>query len=81
MLGRELWVVNKSKDTLMELVAGQDWFMRSCFRSGLKGRELFRKKAHCAPVWIALAVSFLSVKIILFKEKQKEKKEIPQKKL
>lgn len=67
-------MVNKSKDTLMELVAGQDWFMRSCFRSGLKGRELFRKKAHCAPVWIALAVSFLSVKIILFKEKQKEKR-------
>lgn len=38
-------MINQSKDTLMELVAGQGCFMRSCFRSGLKGIETCSEKS------------------------------------
>lgn len=38
-------MINDSKDTLTEVAAGQGCFMRSCFRSGLKGIESCPEKS------------------------------------
>lgn len=66
------------KDTLMELgKQPHRWtglLYEKLFQVRSEWQRAVQRRAHCAPVWRALAISFLSVKITLFKEKQKRRK-------